>query len=296
VAAGLGVTGIEFRPFGTDVDFLPVVLGNGRIHLEVAPRISALDQAAGTTINGGFVAGRIDQRISTTVELETGQTFVIGGLIQRTQQATANKVPVLGQIPFLGALFSEKISQEVETELVVMVTAHLVDAQSACQVAKVLPGQETRTPDDFELVLEGILEAPRGPRQVFQGNRYVPSHLVGPSADLFPCAGREDGLQQEHGHPHGKCAPAGGCPTGNCGGTPGVVSHTAAAAPAPAELPAPPMANATAPPAAEQPVVPTGAPATVTPEGAKAEPVGPPAPPVTGGDPPTPAAPGQGQP
>jgi pilus assembly protein CpaC len=77
-----------------------------------------------------------------------------------------------------------------------MVTPHLVDAQSACQVSKVLPGQESRSPDDFELFLEGILEAPRGPREVFKGNRYVPSHLNGPTADLFPCGGRTDGMHQ----------------------------------------------------------------------------------------------------
>ena len=87
----------------------------------------------------------------------------------------ANKVPVIGQLPFVGAFFSTKSFSESETELVVLVTPHLVDAQSCDQLVKVLPGQESRSPDDFELFLEGILEAPRGPRVVCPDNRYVPA-------------------------------------------------------------------------------------------------------------------------
>jgi pilus assembly protein CpaC len=195
VPAGLGQVGVQFEEFGTRLNFLPIVLGNGRIHLEVEPEVSALDAGAGVVIAGATVPGRATQRVHTTVEMETGQTFVIGGLIQKVSTTTATKVPVLGQIPFLGTFFSTKTATESETELVVMVTPHLVDAQSACQVSKVLPGQESRTPDNFELFLEGILEAPRGPRKVFQGNRYVPAHLNGPAANLFPCGGHDDGLQ-----------------------------------------------------------------------------------------------------
>ncbi|MFO0846194.1 MAG: hypothetical protein U0797_28090 [Gemmataceae bacterium] len=196
VPAGLGQVGVQFEEFGTRLNFLPIVLGNGRIHLEVEPEVSRLDNAAGTTIQGTTVPGRATQRIHTTVEMETGQTFVIGGLIQKITNGALNKVPLLGEIPFFGALFSEKNFVEEEVELVVMVTPHLVDPQSACQVTKVVPGQESRSPDDFELFLEGILEAPRGPRRVFQGNRYVPAHLNGPMADLIPCGGRGDGMHQ----------------------------------------------------------------------------------------------------
>jgi pilus assembly protein CpaC len=311
-ASGLGVAGVEFRDFGTSLDVLPIVLGNGRIHLEVEPSVSTLDPAAGTVINGNVVAGRAIQRVHTAVEMETGQTFVIGGLIQRESSGTANKVPVLGQIPFLGALFSQKNTEDIETELVIMVTPHLVDPQSVCQVTKVVPGQETRSADDFELFLEGILEAPRGPRQVIQGNRYVPAHLNGPAADLFPCAGRDDSC---YSTPHGKCGPAAGCATGNCGGHPAVVTPPAA--------PSGPMVAPTAPaPQAEQTAAPAGTPAAVIPEvappaegakaeppappadGAKAEPAGPavvvppPPPPMTGAPPtaPPPVTPGQGQP
>jgi pilus assembly protein CpaC len=190
VPAGLGQVGVQFEEFGTRLNFLPIVLGNGRIFLEVEPEVSALDASAGTSVSGTVVPGRATQRVHTSVEMESGQTFVIGGLIQHTVTGTATKIPVLGQIPFLGVAFSTKSFSEDETELIVMVTPHLVDAQSCDQVVKVLPGQESRSPDDFELFLEGILEAPRGPRAVFHGPCYVPAHMNGPTADLFPCAGR----------------------------------------------------------------------------------------------------------
>ncbi|MFO0876064.1 MAG: hypothetical protein U0840_01725 [Gemmataceae bacterium] len=212
VPAGLGQVGVQFEEFGTRLNFLPIVLGNGRIHLEVEPEVSRLDEAAGTTIAGATVPGRATQRIHTTVEMETGQTFAIGGLIQKEVNAQAQKVPVIGQVPFLGALFSNKSMEEREVELVVLVTPHLVDPQSSSQVGKVLPGQESRTPDDFELFLEGILEAPRGPRAVFQGNRYVPAHRNGPTADLYPAAGRTDGLNQM------PISPAGGLTVGTTAG------------------------------------------------------------------------------
>jgi pilus assembly protein CpaC len=190
VPAGLGQIGVQFEEFGTRLNFLPVVLGNGRIHLEVEPEISNLNAANGVTIAGTVVPGRDTQRVNTTVELETGQTFVIGGLIQHAVATNTRKTPILGDLPFFGTLFSSKVDNQIEQEVVILVTPYLVDAQSCDQVTKVLPGQETRSPDDFELFLEGILEAPRGPRQVCQDGRYVPAFKNGPTNNMFPCAGR----------------------------------------------------------------------------------------------------------
>lgn len=189
VPAGLGQVGVQFEEFGTRLNFLPIVLGNGRIHLEVEPEVSNLDPAAGVSIQGTTVPGRVTQRVHTTVELETGQTFIIGGLIQRNVRGTIVKVPIVGDAPFLGVFFSRKEYLETEEELVIMVTPRLVDALACNQVPKLLPSQETRSPDDFELFLEGILEAPRGQRFACQGLRYVPAHKTGPSAGVFPCYG-----------------------------------------------------------------------------------------------------------
>src|SRR5947208_14116470 len=102
VPAGLGQVGVQFEEFGTRLNFLPIVLGNGRIHLEVEPEVSSLNPANGTSINGTVVPGRDTNRVNTTVELESGQTFVIGGLIQHTVNAVNRKTPVLGDMPFLG--------------------------------------------------------------------------------------------------------------------------------------------------------------------------------------------------
>jgi pilus assembly protein CpaC len=212
VPAGLGQVGVQFEEFGTRLNLLPIVLGNGKIHLEVEPEVSNLDPASGTTISGTTVPGRVVNRVNTTVELESGQTFVIGGLIQHDVVANAQKVPVLGELPFLGAAFSTKAYLEVEREIIILVTPHLVDALDCAQVPKCFPGQETRSPDDFELFLEGILEAPRGPRPVCPDGRYVPAFKNGPSYDLFPCAGKANC----GGNGNGSCA-SGNCASGNGG-------------------------------------------------------------------------------
>jgi pilus assembly protein CpaC len=194
VPAGLGQVGVQFEEFGTRLSFVPIVLGDGRIRLEVEPEVSNLDPAAGTTIQGTNVPGRTTQRVHTTVELEDGQTFVIGGLIQNDIRGTTQKVPLLGDLPFIGVAFSSKAFEETETELVIMVTPHLVDPMDCSQSPKALPGLETRSPDDFELFLEGILEAPRGQREVFPGgNSYMPAYKNGPSASKFPCGTNGNG-------------------------------------------------------------------------------------------------------
>src|SRR5260370_9327075 len=172
------------------MNFLLVVLGNGRIHLEVEPEVSTLNAAFGTTINGTNVPGRDTQRVHTTVELEDGQTFVIGGLIQHDTVGSTTKVPILGDMPFVGTAFSTKSFSEDESELLVVVTPHLIDAMSCEQAPKILPGQETRSPDDFELFLEGILEPPRGPREVCPRGLYVPAFKNDSTAGLSPCGGK----------------------------------------------------------------------------------------------------------
>jgi len=174
-ASGVNGPGAAFQPVGTSLSFLPIVLGNGKIQLTVNPRVRSPNPALGITTSFGFVTGFDDKQVNATVEMETGQTFVIGGLIQNETRGITNKIPILGDLPFLGVFFSTKEFTETEQEVVILVTPYLVDPQSCDQLAKSLPGQETRTPDDFELFLEGILEAPRGPRKVIQDRRYTPA-------------------------------------------------------------------------------------------------------------------------
>jgi pilus assembly protein CpaC len=269
---GLGTVSVTYKDFGTQLNFLPVVLGNGKIHLEVEPEVSTLDAAFGTSIQGTTVPGFAVQRVHTTVELEDGQTFAIGGLIERLVVADIVKVPVLGDLPFLGVAFSSKRFSETEDELVVFVTAHLIDPMSCDQLPKLLPGEETRSPDDFEFFLENILEAPRGPREVCPDKRYVPAFKNGPTAGVYPCGGGHGGCG---GGKCGKAACAGGVPAeaGTVVPPPGVNGGSV-----PGEVPA------GAPPAGEQmPRISLGAPAAppmpeVAPVGAVGEDSAPPVP------------------
>ena len=146
----------------------------------------------------------VSNSVTTTVELESGQTFVLGGITTHHVTGTADKIPVIGDLPYLGVFFSNKQFTETDEEVIILVTPHLVDAQDCGQVSKILPGQETRRPDDYELFLEGILEAPRGQREVFQDGHYVPAFKSGPSAGQFPCG------------VNGSC---GSCGNGACGST-----------------------------------------------------------------------------
>jgi pilus assembly protein CpaC len=229
-SGGLGTTTVQFIPFGTTLSVLPIVLGSGKIRLEIEPEVSQLSQAAGVVANGVNVPGRTVQRVHSTVEMETGQTLVIGGLIQNTVFATTTMVPVIGEIPFLGTLFSLKNFMEDEQELVILVTPHLVDPQSCDQLVKLLPGQETRSTDDFELFLEQLIEAPRGPRDVSPNNHYVPAYKNGPTAQIFPCA--EDTVPRCVG---GRCGRGGLVDSGNNGyhaeGLPGPEKKGAAVVP-----------------------------------------------------------------
>jgi pilus assembly protein CpaC len=255
VPAGLGQVGVQFEEFGTRLNFLPIVLGNGRIHLEVEPEFSNLDPANGTVIQGTVVPGRDTNRIHTTVEMDVGNTFVLGGLIQHTVLASTVKLPILGDLPFVGTAFSRKAYQETEQEVLILVTPHLVEAFDCSQAPKYLPGQETRRPDDFELFLEGILEAPRGQRCVCEDGKYVPAYKHSPSASVFPCGegcgnGNGCGGRGECDAGCGNGNGNGGCANGSCG--------TPALKPLPPSAPPATLPQATLPPG--QPLPPIGAP------------------------------------
>jgi pilus assembly protein CpaC len=98
-------------------------------------------------------------------------------------------VPVLGDLPLIGFGFSRVTHQQTESELVILVTPRLVGPMNCDQVPKRLPGRETRSPDDYELFLEGVLEAPRGQRKVWANRCYNAPWKCDPTAALFPCVG-----------------------------------------------------------------------------------------------------------
>jgi Flp pilus assembly secretin CpaC len=133
---GKGQVGVRFEEFGTRLNFLPIVLGNGKIRLGVEPEISRLDPASGKTVNGVSVPNRITDRVNTTVELKDGQTFVLGGLVQRQVSASAQRVPVLGDVPYLGDFFTSKSYTATEKELVILITPTVISPGVAPQQNK----------------------------------------------------------------------------------------------------------------------------------------------------------------
>lgn len=186
---GLGSISVNLEQVGTQLEVLPIVYGDGKIYLEVSPSIRSRNDGFGIQTSAGFSPGFTEQSTRATVVLESGQTFAIGGLLETTTQATNTKVPFIGDLPFVGAAFSRISHDERETELIVLVTPRLVDALDCTQVPRRLPGRETRSPDDYELFLEGLLEAPRGQRQVWNGRCYNAAYKCDPTYGTFPAKG-----------------------------------------------------------------------------------------------------------
>ena len=126
IAQGLGTVSVEYKPFGIGLTVSPTVLANNRIALKVAPEASELNYAQAVQLNGTIVPGISTRRADTTVELGDGESFVIGGLVSRQTASNIDKVPLLGDIPVLGSLFKSMEFQRDESELVIIVTPHLV--------------------------------------------------------------------------------------------------------------------------------------------------------------------------
>ena len=131
--AGLGAVTIQFREFGVRINFLPVVTPRGTIRLQVTPEVSALDFANGLTFQGFTIPGLSTRRVTTEVELESGQSFAIGGLLDNRTTTTWNKIPGLGDIPFFGKLFQSRNVQKNNSELLVIVTPEIVRPMLAGQ-------------------------------------------------------------------------------------------------------------------------------------------------------------------
>jgi pilus assembly protein CpaC len=130
--AGFTAVSISFKEFGVKLDFTPVIMPNGNIHLTVAPEVSTIDFADALTISGFTVPALSTRKAETEFELQDGQSFVIAGLIDNRVTDVWNKVPGLGDIPILGNFFKSKSAQKSNSELMVLCTVHRVspNAQS----------------------------------------------------------------------------------------------------------------------------------------------------------------------
>lgn len=117
---------VEFKPFGVALDFTPTVLSNDRISIKVRPEISEIDPSASFIMDGLAIPGVSVRRVETTVEMASGQSFAIGGLLQNNVSDILSQIPGLGSLPVLGKLFSSTDYQNNKSELVIIVTPYLV--------------------------------------------------------------------------------------------------------------------------------------------------------------------------
>lgn len=151
ISQGLGTTSIEYKRFGVSLSYTPTVLANGRISLRVRPEVSELSSQGSIQLNGFEVPALTVRRTETTIELGSGQSFMIAGLMSNNSQNTVQKLPGAGDVPILGSLFRSTSFKRGETELVIVVTPYLVNPVDANDIK--LPTDGYQSPNDIERVL-----------------------------------------------------------------------------------------------------------------------------------------------
>jgi pilus assembly protein CpaC len=152
VGQGNGAIGVEYKQYGVGLAFTPIVLADGRISMRVRPEVSELSDAGSVSLGGYKIPALTTRRAETTVELGSGQSFMIGGLLKNSHSNSIQKAPFLGDLPILGALFRSTSFQKDETELVIIVTPYLVRPTSG---RLALPSDGYRAPTDGQRVWEG---------------------------------------------------------------------------------------------------------------------------------------------
>ena len=154
--SGTSIT-IEYKEYGVRLRFKPTVLGDGTIRLRVAPEVSQLSSVGAVVIAGFSIPALITRRAETTLQMKSGQSFAMAGLIDRNVVAEAQSVPGLGDIPVLGALFRSVRYETDNTEMVVLTTVTLAEPLSETS-ARPLPGDLHQQPTDWELFGQGRIE------------------------------------------------------------------------------------------------------------------------------------------
>jgi pilus assembly protein CpaC len=152
-----GTPSFGFQPYGVGLSFTPTVLKNGVINLVVKPEVSEIDHANAVTVAGTTVPALTTRKASTTLELHDGQSFMLGGLLQNTGDNNVDQLPWVGNLPVLGALFRSTEYQKQETDLVILVTPHIVKPMTPTDPIHT-PLDGTLPPNDVDLFLMGETE------------------------------------------------------------------------------------------------------------------------------------------
>ncbi|WP_258910886.1 type II and III secretion system protein family protein [Pseudomonas putida] len=146
-SAGSDNVSIEYKEFGVRLALTPTIISQGRITLKVAPEVSELDYSNVVTIAGTQVPGLTVRRTDTSIALADGESFIISGLVSNNTRSAVDRLPGLGSLPVLGAFFRNSAMRREETELLMIVTPHLVQPLAANARLPQLPGENLRTYD-----------------------------------------------------------------------------------------------------------------------------------------------------
>lgn len=160
---GTGAVTVSWKEFGVRLSFTPVITNNGSVRLQVMPEVSSLDFANGVTIGGFQLPALLTRRVETSVELRPGQHLAIAGLLDNSTLTEASKIPLLGDLPILGTFFRTKSARDRNTELVVLVTPHIVEPTDA---PPTLPTGEVESWNRSRYMKERTLQLPWGVRIV----------------------------------------------------------------------------------------------------------------------------------
>jgi pilus assembly protein CpaC len=183
-----GETKTEFKDFGVGLRFTPIVGSDGLITLKVAPSVSDIADTF-NVIGGPPVAVFSTRKLESTVQLRDGQTLALAGLLQDNLSEVVSKVPLLGDIPILGALFRSTNYQQKKTDLLIAVTPHLVNPVKEGQLS--FPGEFIKPPNRFELYLEGKLEG----RRSAEDKSLLSDHVF-----MAPSSAAGGGMEGNFGH------------------------------------------------------------------------------------------------
>jgi len=160
VPSGLNQTTIEYKDFGTQVDFVPIVLGNGNIRLEVRSEVSEIDDTRSIVLDGFSVPALKTSYVDTGVEMKAGQSLALAGLVQTRVDAVERGLPFVSDLPYIGAAFRSVEEEVNEIELLVLVTPELVDGLEPNEVPPCGPGMESVSPTNCQLYFGAHLEVP----------------------------------------------------------------------------------------------------------------------------------------
>jgi pilus assembly protein CpaC len=159
-SAGFTTPTFEFKRFGVSLVFVPTVLNDGIINLRLSPEVSELDFANAVTISGTTIPSLVIRNARTTIELRDGQSFAIAGMFQSRNTRATDQVPWIGSVPILGTLFQSSAFQNNETDLVIIVTPHLV--KPATPSDRLASPLDQRLPsNDVDFFVNRQLEVPK---------------------------------------------------------------------------------------------------------------------------------------